>query len=44
VVITTSGGAGYGDPRERLRERVTADIEQGILGLEAARAVYGYQP
>jgi N-methylhydantoinase B len=41
VTITTSGGAGYGDPHERARAAVSADVEQGFLGAEQARAVYG---
>lgn len=43
VVIRTSGGAGYGDPRERSPERIAADIEQGFLTPEEARSVYGYE-
>lgn len=42
VVITTSGGGGYGDPRERAADRVAADVEQGFITPEEARSVYGY--
>ena len=30
VIVSTSGGAGYGDPRLRSRTRVLQDIEQGV--------------
>lgn len=43
VTISTSGGAGYGDPRLRRRESVRHDVEQGVISLDAARAIYGYQ-
>jgi N-methylhydantoinase B len=43
VVITTAGGGGYGDPRERDRERVTLDVEQGFIAAEEARTVYGFE-
>lgn len=41
VVISTSGGAGYGDPRKRAPELVRRDLEQGVIGAETAREVYG---
>ena len=44
VVITTSGGAGHGEPRERARELVQRDLAQGFIDAGTAREVYGYQP
>ena len=35
------GGGGYGDPRERPRERVLADVKNGLLTPEAAARDYG---
>ncbi|MGE0314183.1 MAG: hydantoinase B/oxoprolinase family protein [Lautropia sp.] len=42
VVISTSGGAGHGDPRARDPAAVALDIEQGIISMATARDVYGY--
>lgn len=36
-----SGGAGYGDPRERPSDRVRDDVADGYVSAEAARTVYG---
>ncbi|MEO8754485.1 MAG: hydantoinase B/oxoprolinase family protein, partial [Casimicrobiaceae bacterium] len=41
VVISTSGGAGYGAPGLRSRERVVHDVEQGVISPAVARDVYG---
>ena len=41
VVIATSGGAGYGDPRARDRQLVASDVEQGVISAAVAREVYG---
>ena len=38
------GGGGYGDPKERSREAVKRDIENGYISLERARTVYGWNP
>jgi N-methylhydantoinase B len=35
------GGGGYGDPRERDRAAVRADVEAGLVSEQAAREVYG---
>ena len=35
------GGGGYGDPFERPAELVLADVRNGLIGIEAARADYG---
>jgi N-methylhydantoinase B len=41
VIIETPGGGGYGDPRERPREAVLADLRAGLISAQAAREVYG---
>jgi N-methylhydantoinase B/oxoprolinase/acetone carboxylase alpha subunit len=42
VKILMPGGGGYGDPRERDRERVRRDIEEGFVSPRAAAEFYGY--
>ncbi|WP_320669791.1 hydantoinase B/oxoprolinase family protein [Patulibacter defluvii] len=37
------GGGGYGDPRERDREAVAADVRGGVVSPEAARELYGWE-
>ncbi len=44
VVVSTSGGAGFGDPRERAADLVQGDIEQGVIGADVAHEVYGHIP
>lgn len=41
VVISTSGGAGFGDPRARPPESVAWDVAQGFVSIETASTVYG---
>jgi N-methylhydantoinase B len=41
IVLTVPGGGGFGDPRERERDRVVADVAAGLVSPEAARDVYG---
>jgi N-methylhydantoinase B len=41
VSFRTAGGGGYGDPREREREAVRRDLEDGLITHEFARRVYG---
>jgi N-methylhydantoinase B len=38
------GGGGYGDPRERDRAQVEADVRNGLVTPEAAERVYGFAP
>ena len=40
--IQTAGGGGYGDPKERSRESIKKDIEDGKISLERAKKVYGW--
>lgn len=44
VSVVTGGAGGYGDPRERDRELVRRDLEDGKISLEQARRAYGYDP
>lgn len=37
------GGGGYGDPRERSRERVLAEVHDGVLSAEKAKEDYGLE-
>lgn len=37
------GGGGYGDPKQRDREVLAAEIHDGIITAEAAREHYGYE-
>lgn len=41
VLVLSGGGGGHGDPRERDRERVVADVLEGYVSAEAARDQYG---
>lgn len=41
IRIEGPNAGGYGDPRARDPERVLADVLDGVLGVEAARATYG---
>ncbi len=41
LTLRTAGGGGYGPPAERPRERIRADIEEGLVLRERALEVYG---
>jgi N-methylhydantoinase B len=41
IRIRTGNGAGYGDPAERDPEAVAADLKNGLIAPDRARAVYG---
>jgi len=41
--VVTGGGGGYGDPARREPELVAADLADGYVTPDAARAHYGYQ-
>jgi len=41
VEIHAAGGGGYGDPRQRDRARIEADVADGLVSVEQARTVYG---
>jgi N-methylhydantoinase B len=40
IHLTTGGGGGWGDPRQRDRTRVEEDVAEGWISPEAARTVY----
>jgi N-methylhydantoinase B len=40
VVVQPAGSGGYGDPLERERERVLADVADGYISEDAARKLY----
>ncbi len=42
VVIQTPGGAGYGNPRDRIKEAVEEDILNGKVSMEKAVQLYGF--
>jgi N-methylhydantoinase B len=41
VRMSTGGGGGYGDPRERPLESVARDVIRGLVSRESARNDYG---
>ncbi|HTX01402.1 MAG TPA: hydantoinase B/oxoprolinase family protein, partial [Acidimicrobiales bacterium] len=43
VVLHTAGGAGFGDPLERDRDAVRADVAEGYVSPERARIDYGLE-
>jgi N-methylhydantoinase B len=43
VTLELPGGGGFGDPKERDRAAVAADLEEGYISGEAAREVYGLE-
>ncbi len=43
ILMRTPGGGGYGNPKERDRELVKRDLENGFVTEKSARENYGYQ-
>jgi N-methylhydantoinase B len=41
VIFETPGGGGIGDPKKRPRGAVKEEVENGLLSIDEARAVYG---
>jgi N-methylhydantoinase B len=41
LTFSTAGGGGWGDPRERVRAEIEADVRQGYISPDAARRDYG---
>jgi N-methylhydantoinase B/oxoprolinase/acetone carboxylase alpha subunit len=41
LIVETPGGGGYGDPRRRAPERVTQDVQRGLITPAAALRDYG---
>ena len=44
IVIHSPGGGGYGDPTQRDRARVEADVKEGLISAQSAEALYGWRP
>jgi N-methylhydantoinase B len=44
VNVRTPGGGGWGNPRERDRDRVARDVARGYITAEQARVDYGIEP
>ena len=42
IKVVTGGGGGYGDPRERERDKVEADVVDGYVSRQVAAEAYGY--
>ena len=40
--IETPGGGGWGDPADRNRESLYRDVAEGLISIERAKDVYGY--
>ena len=43
ITVTEAGGGGYGNPRQRGRDAVRADVLDGFVSADAARSVYGLE-
>ena len=41
VIMAFPGGAGYGDPSERSKDKVKQDLARGYISAEAAKTDYG---
>ena len=39
--LFSSGGGGFGDPKERAIEKVVQDVRDGLVSIESARRDYG---
>ncbi|MEM7058234.1 MAG: hydantoinase B/oxoprolinase family protein [Pseudomonadota bacterium] len=44
LVFETPGGGGFGHPEDRSRNAIQGDLESGLIGLQAARELYGFEP
>jgi N-methylhydantoinase B len=43
LVLSTPGGAGYGDPQQRDPWRVQEDVAEGVMSVEKAQTDYGWE-
>ena len=41
MTIISSGGGGFGNPRQRVPEAVLRDVRNGLVSIPAAREKYG---
>ncbi len=44
LIVELPGGGGFGDPRQRPRGMIEADVKAGVISAEKAREDYGYEP
>ena len=44
LVFETPGGGGFGAPQDRSVDALQRDIDAGLISLDAARELYGWQP
>ncbi len=42
LVIKTSGGGGYGNPKQRNVRDITNDVESGLISIDRAKDIYGF--
>jgi N-methylhydantoinase B len=42
LIVETPGGGGIGDPLQRSRDAVALDVQQGLVSVEQARTLYGF--
>jgi len=43
IRVVTANGGGFGDPKNRPREKVLEDVKNGYISAECAREVYGVE-
>ena len=41
IIIRDAGGGGFGNPKERVLERIIKDVKNGFDTLKAAKEIYG---
>ena len=44
LVVETSGGGGFGDPKTRSRAAVRDDLADGAIAAATAKKIYGLRP
>lgn len=44
LTVRSPGGGGWGDPKNRPRREVEADLRAGLISEQAARELYGFSP
>ncbi len=42
LTLFTGGGAGYGEPSDRARQRISDDLRQGFISPKTAAEIYGF--
>ena len=44
LIARSPGGGGWGEPAQRDRDRVARDVRDGVVSVEAAKRLYGFEP